>query len=63
VPKYDTMKTNISGSKAPYRPQHWLVNPQTLLRTVVFKCHVYITLSTSEIHILKQPTDESQLGV
>lgn len=63
MPKYDTMKTNISGSKAPYRPQHWLVNPQTLLRTVVFKCHVYITLSTSEIHILKQPTDESQLGV
>jgi len=56
------MKTNVSGSKAPYRRQHWLANPQALLWTAVFKYHVYITLSTLEIHIFKAThTDESQL--
>lgn len=59
MPKHDTVKTNVSGSKASYRSQHWLVNPQALLRTAVFKCHVYITLSTLEIHTFK--ADESQL--
>jgi len=62
VPKYYAIKTNVSGSKALYRPQQWLVNPQALLCTAVFKCHVYITLSTLEIHIFKATqTDESQL--
>lgn len=54
MPKHDTMKTHISGSKALYRPQHWVVNPQALLHTAVYKCHVFKTYSTLEIHIFKE---------